>query len=206
MRVITPRSKPSILMHHLAIFASGNGSNARKILKYFEHHPAIRVGAIVTNNPQAGVIRHAQEFGVPLLLIDKSMLHQKGLVTQLLKDRAIDWVILAGFLLLIPPDLVEAYPDRMLNIHPALLPKYGGKGMYGMHVHQAVKDAGDSETGITIHFVNTRYDEGHIYFQARCDVEESDTPEDIAHKIHELEYRHFAPIIEKAIRESENYP
>lgn len=192
-------------MHHLAIFASGNGSNARKIMEYFEHHPAIRVRAIVTNNPHAGVIRHAREFGIPLLVIDKSMLRQKGVVAQLLKDRGIDWIILAGFLLLIPPDLVEAFPDRILNIHPALLPKYGGKGMYGMHVHEAVRDAGESETGITIHFVNTRYDEGRICFQARCDVTKSDTPEDIAHKVHQLEYRHFAPMIEKAIRESESY-
>ena len=194
------------MMHRLAIFASGAGSNARKIIEYFQDHPRIEVGAVVTNNPHAEVVRHAEEFGVPMLFIDKKSFYRNHTVPKMLLDRGIDWIILAGFLWLIPTDLIEAFPDHILNIHPALLPKYGGKGMYGMHVHQAVKDAGESETGITIHFVNARYDEGRMFFQARCDVAEDDNPEEIARKVHALEYQYFAPMIEKAIREQEFQP
>lgn len=187
---------------HLAIFASGAGSNALKIIRHFASHPGIQVSLIVSNNPHAGVLDHAQQHDVPSLVITRKQLHDRDWFLAQLEEHNIDFIILAGFLLLIPEYLVEAFPDRILNIHPALLPKYGGKGMYGMHVHEAVKNAGETETGITIHLVNTRYDEGEILFQKAVSLDASDTPDSIAQKVHVLEHMWYAQVIEDFVMKS----
>lgn len=187
-------------MERIAIFASGTGSNARKIIEYFKEHPNISVDLIVANKPDAPVLAMAQEKGIDTLVINRAEFYQSRSVLEVLEKAEISFLVLAGFLWLVPSYLVEGYPDRMVNIHPALLPKYGGKGMYGMHVHRAVKDAGEKETGITIHLVNEAYDEGDAVFQAVCTVDESDTPEQIAGKVRQLEHEHFAPVIERYIK------
>lgn len=184
--------------YRVAIFASGSGTNAEAIFKHFRKHPQIEVSLLLCNNPAAGVIDRARNHNIPYRLFDRTQL-QHGEVLQWLSDAAITHIVLAGFLWLIPGALVSAYPGRIINIHPALLPKYGGKGMYGMKVHEAVKKTGEHETGITIHKVSEQYDEGAILFQAKCPVEDTDTPESIAQKVHQLEYRHFSEEIEKWI-------
>ncbi|WP_282783653.1 phosphoribosylglycinamide formyltransferase [Phaeodactylibacter xiamenensis] len=187
-------------MERIAIFASGTGSNAKKIIEYFRAHPNIEVGLVVANKPDAPVLAMAEELGIETLRINRSGFYQsEGLLGQL-TGAGITFIVLAGFLWLVPAYLVNAYRGRMVNIHPALLPKFGGKGMYGMHVHRAVRNAGEPETGITIHLVNEAYDEGDALYQAKCSVEPSDTPEQIAGKVHQLEHEHFAPVIEKYIK------
>jgi phosphoribosylglycinamide formyltransferase-1 len=186
-------------MIKIAIFASGSGTNAENIIRYFSHQHRIDVALIVSNNPKAYVLHRALQAKVPTALCSKDELANTQSVLQLLKDREIDWIILAGFLLKIPDYLIDAYPKRIINIHPALLPKFGGKGMYGEHVHEAVVAAGEKESGITIHYVNGHYDAGDIIFQATCPVEVSDTPADIAAKIHTLEQTHFPSVIEQLI-------
>jgi phosphoribosylglycinamide formyltransferase 1 len=186
-------------MHHLAIFASGAGSNARKIIEYFKHSDEIRVSLIVSNKKDAGVLDIAREHGIPTALINRASFYESDQLLEVLNRHSVDFIVLAGFLLLVPPYLVSAFERRMLNIHPALLPRHGGKGMYGMRVHEAVKAGGDLETGITIHYVDARYDEGDALFQARCAVEPRDTPQDIARKVQQLEHRWFPEIIKKAI-------
>ena len=186
-------------MEKIAIFASGTGSNAKKIIEYFDAHPNIEVRLVVANKPDAPVLAMAEQHGVETLLTDRSGFYQSEAILAQLEDAQVTFIVLAGFLWLVPAYLVNAYPKRMVNIHPALLPKYGGKGMYGMHVHRAVKQAGVQETGITIHLVNEAYDEGGILFQASCPVKASDTPEQIAGKVRQLEHEHFAPVIEKYI-------
>lgn len=186
-------------MKHIAIFASGAGSNARKIIEYFENpsnkgYGQIKVSLIVCNVPTAGVLDIAKEKGIPTLLIDRKTFKETGYVSSL-QNAGIDFVVLAGFLWMIPGTLVKAYDNKMMNIHPALLPKYGGKGMYGSNVHQAVIDAKEVVSGITIHWVNEHYDEGGIIFQASCTVTPDDSPESLASKIHALEHAHFAPTI-----------
>jgi folate-dependent phosphoribosylglycinamide formyltransferase PurN len=201
---------------HIAIFASGAGSNARKIIEYFENKGLrIKVSLIVCNVPGAGVLDIAEEKGIPSLMINKSDFTANGYVESL-KNAGIDFIVLAGFLWKVPEVLVNAYQPGMkidssvvngkvntakgiINIHPALLPNYGGKGMYGSRVHEAVVAAGEKETGITIHWVDAHYDEGDIIFQARCVVDASDTPTNVADKIHVLEYQHFAPTIEQLL-------
>ena len=185
-------------MTNIAIFASGSGSNAQKIVEHFAQHPTIKVSLILCNNPQAGVIQRAENLNVPLYLFDREA-YKSGKVLETLQEQAIDWVILAGFLWLVPKALVAAFPNRMLNLHPALLPKFGGKGMYGHFVHEAVVAAAESESGITIHFVNEHYDEGGIVFQASYPVLPSDTPDDVAAKGQVLENEHFAKVIETTI-------
>jgi phosphoribosylglycinamide formyltransferase-1 len=187
-------------MEKIAIFASGTGSNAKKIIEYFDAHPNIEVRLVVANKPDAPVLAMAEQHGVETLLTDRSGFYQSEAILAQLADAQVTFIVLAGFLWLVPAYLVNAYPKRIVNIHPALLPKYGGKGMYGMHVHRAVKQAGVQETGITIHLVNEAYDEGGILFQARCPVKASDTPEQIAGKVRQLEHEHFAPVIEKYIK------
>lgn len=182
-------------MQRLAIFASGTGSNARRIIEYFQPNPEVQVALIVSNKKEAKVLELAAEYEIPSVLLNRSSFYESEDVLRDLSRHEIDFIILAGFLWLIPPYLIRAFPQRIVNIHPALLPKFGGKGMYGRHVHEAVKAAGETETGITIHFVNERYDEGAIIFQARCSVEPSDTPADIFKKIQELEHRHFPEVI-----------
>jgi phosphoribosylglycinamide formyltransferase-1 len=188
-------------MRHLAIFASGGGSNARKIMEHFEGHPDIRVVLVVSNKRDAGVLAIAAEFGVDTLVISRSSFYETERLLDELRARGVDFVVLAGFLWLAPAYLVAAYPQRILNIHPALLPKYGGKGMYGRHVHEAVKAAGETETGMTIHYVNERYDEGDIVFQASCPVKQDDTPEMIARNVLALEHRYLPKVVERLVNE-----
>lgn len=182
----------------LAIFASGQGTNTRRIIDYFKKHPFIKVGLIVCNKPEAGVLQIARQEEIPYLVIEKKKLLSDGYIGEL-RQYKIDWIILAGFLLKIPELLVEAFPSKIINIHPALLPAYGGKGMYGMAVHRAVIAAGEQKSGITIHFVDEEYDHGKIILQESVGITPGDTPDTLAAKIHELEYRYFAPAIEKAI-------
>ena len=182
---------------HIAIFASGAGTNARKIIEYFENKGLrIKVSLIVCNVPGAGVLEIAKEKGIPSLIINKTDFNTTG-YEESLQNADINFIILAGFLWKVPEVLVRAYPKAIINIHPALLPKYGGKGMYGARVHEAVIAAGEKESGITIHWVNEHYDEGAIIFQAKCSIDANDTSESLANKIHALEHAHFAPTIEK---------
>ena len=192
------------MQHHVAIFASGTGSNAKKIVEHFKHNPYINVSLIVSNRADAPVLEMAHENGIPTVIIDRTSFYQSEDILKIFNNFSINFVVLAGFLWLVPTYLVRAFEHRMVNIHPALLPKYGGKGMYGMRVHEAVKKAGDTETGITIHFVNEHYDDGDIVFQARCPISEADTPEDIAQNIHRLEHRHFPEVIEKLLLGTES--
>jgi phosphoribosylglycinamide formyltransferase-1 len=183
----------------LAIFASGSGSNAEVIMKHFQNHSAIEVAAVLSNRPDAFVLERSKKFNVITKVFDAKQFRASDEVIAWLKENKITHVILAGFLLLIPEKLIEAYPDKIVNIHPSLLPKFGGKGMYGMHVHEAVKASEEKETGITIHLVNAHYDEGKILFQTSCIVESSDNAEVIAQKVHQLEYENYANVIEKWI-------
>lgn len=183
----------------IAIFASGAGSNAQKIIEYLAGHPSIQVALIVCNKPGAGVLTIAENHQIPTLLIEKERFFRGDAYLAELKSRDIRFVVLAGFLWKVPDALVNAYPDRIINIHPALLPKYGGKGMYGMRVHEAVIAAGEKESGITIHYVNEHFDEGAPILQARCPVEPGDTPEQLAQKIHALEHRYFPETVEKTV-------
>lgn len=179
-----------------AIFASGSGTNARELIKYFEAHPGYgTVVLIVCNRPDAGVLDVAKEHWVPTVVINSAQLQDEHFFSPILNQYQVNSIVLAGFLLKVPSYLVAAYPDRMVNIHPALLPKYGGKGMYGLYVHKAVIEQGEQESGITIHLVNERYDEGPILFQERCTVETGDTPETLAKKIQALEWQHFGPVV-----------
>lgn len=182
----------------LTVFASGKGSNTQKIIDYFRHHPSIHVGLIVCNNSRAGVLEIAEKEHIPTLLINRKTLNETGYLEELRQYKT-DWIILAGFLLKIPPVLVKAYPAHIINIHPALLPAYGGRGMYGMAVHTAVVNAGEPKSGITIHFVDEEYDHGKTILQQTVALEKGETPDSLAAKIHVLEYRHFAPAIEKAV-------
>jgi phosphoribosylglycinamide formyltransferase-1 len=185
-------------MIKLAILASGSGSNAEKIMEHFQGSTIAEVALIASNKTDAFVLERAKKFGVPTFTFTRKEL-EAGLLTAKLQQENIDWVILAGFLLKIPEELIRAFPNRMVNIHPALLPNYGGKGMYGHHVHEAVKAAGDTETGITIHLVNEQYDEGKIIFQAATSVTPEDTPDSIAAKVHDLEHRYFPEVIENLV-------
>lgn len=188
-------SKP----YRLALFASGSGTNAEAIMKHFATHPAVEVSVLLSNNPEAFALQRAKKFNVDTVVFNRAQFRESEVVVEQLKSRHITHVVLAGFLWLVPENLIRNFPHRILNIHPALLPKFGGKGMYGMNVHEAVKAAGETETGITIHEVNEKYDEGKIVFQARCRVTADDTPETIAQKIHQLEYQHFPSVIEQWI-------
>jgi phosphoribosylglycinamide formyltransferase-1 len=186
----------------IAIFASGTGSNALKIIEHFAEHPNIRVRVVITNNPGAGVLRHAHRHQIPSLVISKQLLSHETWMLNQLSSLSVDRIVLAGFLLLMPGYLVTAFTNRIVNIHPALLPKYGGKGMYGTHVHEAVKAAGDRETGITIHLVNERYDEGRTLYQHKTVIEPSDTVEMIAHKVLKLEHEWYPKVIENWVERS----
>jgi len=184
---------------NIAIFASGTGSNARKIVEHFEHNDDFSVSLIVSNKPAAPVLDMAREKGIGTFVLNREYLSKSKDILKILNKYLIDFVVLAGFLLLVPGYLVRAFEKRMVNIHPALLPKYGGKGLYGMNVHKAVCKAGEKESGITIHYVNEQYDEGSIVFQAKCLLEDGDTPEIIAQKVLQLEHRYYPLIIEKLL-------
>jgi phosphoribosylglycinamide formyltransferase 1 len=182
----------------IAILASGSGSNAEEIMKYFHHSKKGKIVLIGSNKKDAFVLERAKKFGVPTFTFNRTEL-EAGALTKKLREEGIEYVVLAGFLLKIPDQLIQAFPNKIINIHPALLPKYGGKGMYGMKVHEAVKDAGDKETGITIHLVNEHYDEGKIIFQAAVSIDPEEGPEQIAQKVHQLEYKYFPNVIESLL-------
>ncbi|HIP35510.1 MAG TPA: phosphoribosylglycinamide formyltransferase [Crocinitomix sp.] len=184
----------------IAIFASGGGSNAQKIINYFRHHPKIGVALIVSNNTNAGVIDLAQKEDIPFYILQDGELEEEEF-SEVLVALNIDFIVLAGFLKKIPNDIIKAYPNKIVNIHPALLPKYGGKGMYGMNVHKAVVESGEKESGMTIHYVNENYDEGSIIEQHKVELSFSDTPEDCAKKVLSLEHKFFAPCIERLLTE-----
>lgn len=184
---------------NLAIMASGSGSNAEAVVKHFQRHPIVNVKLILSNKPTAFVLRRAAALDVPSMVFTRQDFYESDKVVSLLQNMKIDWVILAGFLWLVPDNLLKAYPNKIINIHPALLPKYGGKGMYGMNVHQAVVNAKEKQSGITIHLLNEKFDEGPTLFQAHVDVEENDTPETVAQKIHALEHEHFPRVIEETV-------
>jgi phosphoribosylglycinamide formyltransferase 1 len=186
-------------MKKLAIFASGSGTNAQRIIEYFKGHPEISVSIVLSNKPDASVLQRAKSLSVESMVFSRKEFYETNLVLQKLYDINIDFIILAGFLWLIPEIVLDAYNGKIINIHPALLPKYGGKGMYGMRVHEAVLQSGDKESGITIHYVNEKYDDGQILFQAKCAVDLNDTPESLAARIHELEYTYFPKVIESVL-------
>lgn len=181
--------------HHIALFASGAGSNAQKIIEFFQGSPLAVVSLIVCNKPGAGVFEVASKAHIPAKLIQAADLNEPANLIRLLRDHEIDLIVLAGFLKKIPPELILAFPKAIVNIHPALLPAYGGKGMYGLHVHEAVIRNGDAESGISIHWVDEQYDHGQIIFQAKCPVLPTDEPEDLAKRIHQLEHKHYPRII-----------
>ena len=184
---------------NIAIFASGSGTNAENIIRYFEKNASVRVRLVLSNRKDAYVLERACRLGVPYRAFPKSDWEAAESILDLLRKYQIDFIVLAGFLLRIPDALLHAYPDKIINIHPALLPKFGGKGMYGDRVHEAVVAAGEKESGITIHYINEHYDEGNTIFQATCPVLSTDSPDDVAKKVHALEYEHFPQIIEQVL-------
>jgi phosphoribosylglycinamide formyltransferase-1 len=184
---------------NIAIFVSGNGTNCENIIRYFKNSEKANVALVVSNREDAYALTRAEKLGVPTSVMPKSKFNDKTLLMSLMREYDIEFVVLAGFLLMVPKFLIEAYPHRIVNIHPALLPKYGGKGMYGMHVHESVRANNETESGITIHYVSEQCDAGEIIFQAKTPVELSDTPEDIAAHIHVLEQKYFPQIIDKVL-------
>ncbi|MBI1782807.1 MAG: phosphoribosylglycinamide formyltransferase [Sphingobacteriales bacterium] len=184
---------------NLAIFASGAGSNAQAIIDHFRNSAVVKIALIVSNKPEAGVLKIAEKEDIPSLILEKEKFFRGNAYVDELKEKGIDFVVLAGFLWKVPSALIKAYPSKIVNIHPALLPKYGGKGMYGIHVHEAVITNKEPESGITIHYVDELYDHGSIILQAKCDVEKTDTPESLAAKIHVLEHEHYPTVIEKLL-------
>ncbi|MBC36168.1 MAG: phosphoribosylglycinamide formyltransferase [Bacteroidetes bacterium] len=182
-------------MKKIAILASGNGSNAENIAHYLNDFPEIEISIILSNKRNAYVHTRAENLKIPSMSFNRQMFYESEEVLDVLKENDVDCIVLAGFLWLIPESLIKAYPDKIINIHPALLPKYGGKGMYGSFVHEAVHAAKEIETGITIHLVNEKYDDGKILFQAKTPLNENDTPDSIAEKVHALEYEHFPRIV-----------
>ncbi len=189
---------------NIAIFASGSGSNAERLTNYFADSKHINVVLFLTNNKDAGVIARGQRLNIPSVIFNKNSFSNTNKIVTLLVNQQVDYVVLAGFLWLIPENLLTAFPNKIINIHPALLPKYGGKGMWGHHVHEAVVQNKDTESGITIHLVNEAYDEGQIIFQASCPIDSNDTPTDVANKVQQLEHKHFPKIVESFILNSLN--
>jgi phosphoribosylglycinamide formyltransferase-1 len=185
-------------MKRIAIFASGEGTNAERIIRYFEGNKAVEIMLVVTNKEQAGVIRRAENLKVPAMYLPAKDF-KEGKINEVMRQHQIDFIVLAGFLLHVPDSLLKDYPNRIINIHPSLLPKFGGKGMYGSRVHEAVLAAGEQESGITIHYVNEHYDQGAIILQAKCPVLPDDTPETLASRVHQLEYEHFPVAIENLL-------
>ena len=190
-------------MKKIAILASGEGTNAERIIRYFTGHPKVKVVVVITNRAEAGVIRRAENLGIPVEYLPASAFKESK-ATDVLRHYETDFVVLAGFLLRIPDDMLVEYPNRIVNIHPSLLPKFGGKGMYGSQVHEAVLEAKEQESGITIHYINEHYDEGAIILQAKCPVIEGDTPDTLANRVHQLEYEHYPAVIERLLSEKEN--
>ena len=187
------------MKHSIAIFASGSGSNAEKIINHFRKSNSAEIKLIISNKNDAFVIERARKLQVPCVVFSRKSDFSSDVLFKLLLDNNIDLIVLAGFLWLLPANLIEKFPNRIINIHPALLPRYGGKGMYGAKVHQAVSESGDTESGITIHYVNEHYDDGDIIFQASCSIRAGENPVSIAHKVHQLEYEYYPKVIEEVL-------
>ena len=186
-------------MKNIAIFGSGAGTNAEKIIEYFSHHPTIKVALVVSNKHEAGILKVALNNDIPSVVVNRGDFYSTDKLIILMKEKEIDLIVLAGFLWMIPENILKNYPDKLLNIHPALLPEFGGKGMYGMKVHEQVHQSGKLKTGISIHKVNEHYDEGEIVFQTTCDIDSSDTPASIATKVQQLEHHYYPIIIERVM-------
>lgn len=187
------------MKHNLAIFVSGSGTNCENIIQHLAHHPEVNVALVVSSSAKAGALARVEPYGIPTLVVNREELASPQFVRMLQTDYHVTFIVLAGFLSLIPETITTAYAHRMINIHPALLPRYGGKGMYGRHVHEAVKAAGDSETGMTIHWVSDEIDGGAIISQFSTPLQPTDTVDDIARKEHELEMQHFPAEIERIL-------
>ena len=190
-------------LKRIAIFASGSGSNAQRIMEHFKRHKEMEVAIVLSNRADSYVLQRADNFEIPTQVFSKEELYDSATILQLLKNLDIDIIVLAGFLWLIPANIIQQYPKRIINIHPALLPKYGGKGMYGDIIHETVIANHDHETGITIHYVNETFDEGEIIYQNKCLVESTDTTEKLAYKVHQLEHLHYPRIIEDLLKKTE---
>lgn len=186
-------------MKRIVLLASGSGSNVENIANYFKDNPLVTIATVLTNKRDAKVIDRCNRLNINALYFNRQSFSKSDCLLNIIKGMQPDLIILAGFLLKIPENFVAEFPNKIVNIHPALLPKYGGKGMYGMHVHNAVKNNNETETGITIHYVNENYDEGAIIHQAKTAVISTDTAEDIAQKIHTLEYEHFPKVIDQLL-------
>lgn len=198
----TPKHLLVTTMNRIVILASGSGSNAENIINYFKDSTQTEVSCVLTNKISAGVIDRCNRLKVPCLFFNKSAFVNSDTVLSILKSQKPTLIVLAGFLWKVPEKLVKAFPKKIINIHPALLPKYGGKGMYGAQVHEAIKANAETETGITIHYVNGNYDEGTIIYQTSTNISKSDSSEDIADKVHALEYNHFPKVIEKLLNDN----
>ena len=190
-------------LKRIAIFASGSGSNAQRIMEHFKRHKEMEVAIVLSNRADSYVLQRADNFEIPTHVFSKEELYDSATILKLLKNLNIDIIVLAGFLWLIPENIIRQYPKRIINIHPALLPKYGGKGMYGDIIHETVIANHDHETGITIHYVNETFDEGEIIYQNKCVVEKTDTTEKLAYKVHQLEHLHYPRIIEDLLKKTE---
>jgi phosphoribosylglycinamide formyltransferase 1 len=184
----------------IAIFASGSGSNAQKIMEHFKRHAEAEVVLILTNNPSAYVLQRADNFEIPSHIFTRHEFYETDDVVRILKNLQVDLIVLAGFLWLVPPDLLQAFPNKIINLHPALLPKYGGKGMYGDHVHNAILAAGEEESGITIHFASEQFDEGEIIHQSKFKIEPGDNLEMVKFKGQQLEHQYFPKVIENLLK------
>jgi phosphoribosylglycinamide formyltransferase-1 len=190
-------------LKRIAIFASGSGSNAQRIMEHFKRHKEMEVAIVLSNRADSYVLQRADNFEIPTHVFSKEELYDSATILQLLKNLDIDIIVLAGFLWLIPANIIQQYPKRIINIHPALLPKSGGKGMYGDIIHETVLANRDHETGITIHYVNETFDEGEIIYQNKCVVENTDTAEKLAYKVHQLEHLHYPRVIEDLLKKTE---
>jgi len=187
-------------MKNIALFASGSGTNVENIANYFKNNNQVNISLVLSNKKDAYVLERARKFGIKSMVFRREQFYQTNEIVELLKSENVDLIVLAGFLWLVPENLIAAFPNKIINIHPALLPKYGGKGMYGSKVHEAVVANNENESGITIHFVNERYDEGNIICQEKCEVLPTDSPDDVAQKVHALEYEFFPKTIEKLLK------
>ena len=188
-------------MKNIAIFASGNGTNAQRIAEYFSDNQNINICLIISNNKDAFVLQRAKNLSIPSIYYNRSDFYETEKINTILKQNSVDLIVLAGFLWLIPQKLIKDFSEKIINIHPALLPKFGGKGMYGNKVHKSVIEAGEKESGISIHFVNEKYDEGKIIFQKKVAIQSNDNHESLAKKIHQLEYKYFPQVIEKMLND-----
>ncbi len=188
-------------MKRIAVFASGNGTNCENIIRYFSTSVCARVAVVITNNCKAKVIERAEKLDIPVVVMPRADINNENKITKVMHEYEIDFIVLAGFMLFVPDFLIEAYKNRIVNIHPSLLPKYGGKGMYGILVHEAVKNNNERESGITIHLVNNEYDKGEIVAQFSTAIDSNDTVDEIASKVHSLEYEYYPKVIENLLKE-----